>query len=196
MILTIGRSGIDFVSLRAGVYTDAFPLFLNWYPTAEAIHLPKIEPPVSEGHLALTSRDELGEGMATLLVKGFEAFPTIEPKTDRKIVLLTASETVTFVDLADAINQTRGKQQKVDYLPPTEWVETAAKDDLGGKSKAWFETRLVWFQNMTKGAVSATDPALATLLGRKPVNGVEDVRNLLTENPDYSWHQNSTVGRR
>lgn len=185
------RSGLDFVSLRAGVYADAFPLFLNWYPESKAIRLPKLDPPVSKGQLALTSREELGEGMASLFTKGIEAYPTIKPRGERKIVLLTAAEAGTFVDIADAINSSRESKQTVEYLEPADWVEAATKDDLGGKSRAWFESRLVWFQEMCKGALETTDIALETLLGRRPLTGVELVKQLVGRDGQYTWHQNS-----
>lgn len=194
--LTPTRSGLNFVSLRAGVYADAFPLFLNWYPELKVIRLPKLTPPVSKGQLALTSREELGEGMASLFSAGIEAYPSIKPRGERRIVLLTAAETGTFVDIADAINSTRSIKQPVEYLEPVDWVEAAAKDDLGGMSKAWFESRLIWFQEMCDGALETTDAALETLLGRRPVSGVELVKQLVGGDGQYTWHQNSARGAR
>lgn len=190
MLLTECSSGLDFVSLRSGVYADAFPLFLNWYPESEAIHLPKLDPPVSQGRLALTSRDELGEGVANLLAQGIEAYPSIKPRGERKIVLLTAAETCTFVDVAEAINNARSVKIPVQYLDSAEWVEAAVKDDLGGKSRAWFESRLVMFREMCKGALSITDAALETLLDREPLSGVQMVRYLVSGDGEYTWHQN------
>ncbi|QIX01461.1 hypothetical protein AMS68_006978 [Peltaster fructicola] len=190
------ESNMDFVSIRAGVYADAFPLFMNWYPESKAIHLPKLEPPVSSGYIALTSRDELGEGIASLLTQGLEAHPSIKPHGERQIVLLTSAVTSTFIDIANAINSVRIQQQPVDFLEPTEWVEDAAKTDLGSKSKAWFETRLTWFREMCNGALETTDPALETLLGRKPLSGVEIVKSLVGgSNGEYTWHQNSGGAR-
>jgi uncharacterized protein YbjT (DUF2867 family) len=60
------ENGIVFTSLRMGVYADAFPVFLNWFPTDpnQTLYLP------SNGSIAYASRDELGEATARLMVEG------------------------------------------------------------------------------------------------------------------------------
>lgn len=86
------RPGLEFISLRAGVFADAFPLFLNWYSSSSEILLPTITPPLPEGKVAFVTRDELGEAMANMFVKGFRSFPTVKPQTDKNIVLLTSTK--------------------------------------------------------------------------------------------------------
>lgn len=184
------QSGLDFVSVRAGIYTDAFPLFLNWYPSTEAVLLPKVTPSVSDSRVAWTSRDELGEGMATLLAKGFEAFPSIQPKTEKNTVLLTSEETESLVDLVHAVNRACGTEMPVKIMEPEEWIDACAKDDEGGKPRAWFEARLVFAQGVCDGDAAVTDAALATLLGREPETGRQTVERLLSAEPGYTWHQN------
>lgn len=187
------ESGLEFVSLRAGIYSDAFPLFLNWYPESEKVFFPKVEPPVENGQLAYTSRDELGEAMATLLVKGFEKFPSIQPKTEKNIVLLTAQETNSMVDLVGAIDKARLGKGKLPivYLEPQDWIAVSAKDDIGGKGTAWFEARLVFVEGVCAGDAEVMDPALETLLGSKPETGVQAVERLVREaGGEYRWHQN------
>jgi len=41
-----------------------------------------------------------------------------------------------------------------------------------------------------KGDGATVDPALTSILGRKPLDGVEVVKKLLTENQHYNWKQN------
>lgn len=187
------ESGLEFVNLRAGIYSDAFPLFLNWYPESEKVLFPKVEPSAGKGQLAFTSRDELGEGMATLLVKGFEAFPSIQPRTEKNIVLLTAQETNSLVDLVGAIDKARPGKGKIpiEYLEPQDWIAASAKDDIGGKGTAWFEARLVFVKGVCGGDAEVMDPALETLLGRKPETGVQAVERLVRDaGGEYRWHQN------
>lgn len=184
------ESGLDFVSLRAGVYADAFPLFLNWYPSSSSVLLPRVEPPVSESRIAWTSRDELGEAMATLLAGGLDAFPSIEPKTEKNIILLTGGETDSLTSLVEAINRARGTDIPIEVLEPEEWIEACTKDDEGGKPRAWFEARLVFTQGVCDGDAAVTDPAMEVLLGRKPETGPLAVERLLKEDPEYKWHQN------
>ena len=165
------ESGLEFVSVRAGVYTDAFPLFLNWYPSSTSVLLPRVKPGVSESRIAWTSRVELGEAMATLLARGLKAFPSMKPKTEKNIILLTGLETASLTGLVDAINAARGTDIPVEILEPEEWIEACAKDDEGGKPRAWFEARLVFTQGVCDGDAAVTDPAMEMLLGRKPETG-------------------------
>jgi hypothetical protein len=184
------RSGLTFLSLRAGVYTDAFPLYLNWYPSSEKVLFPVTEPPVSEGRVAFTSRDELGEGIAALMAKGLDAFPSIKPKTDKNILLLTSRATSTLEDLTRAISQARGNELPIEYLEPGEWITESARDDIGRKPKAWFEARLVVVEGFNRGDAEVVDDTLATLLGRVPENGYDGVLRLLKNDAGFTWHQN------
>ena len=162
---------MDFLSLRAGIYADAFPLFLNWYPSSKAVLFPELTPPVSESKLAFTSRDELGEAIATLLAKGLEAFPSIRPQTAKNIILLTGPKGESLVDLVGAINRGRGTDIPVTIMEPQAWIEECAKDDEGAKGRAWFEARLVFTQGVCNGDAEVVDAALETVLGRKPEMG-------------------------
>ncbi|KAK0366688.1 hypothetical protein LTR91_001409 [Friedmanniomyces endolithicus] len=126
-------SGLDFITLRAGSYSEAFPLFLNWYPSSKTILLPHLTPSVDEGKAPWTSRDELGEGMAALLAKGLAAYPSIIPQTDRKIILLTGPVAEPFSALVEAINRGRGTDIRIEFLEPEAWVAAQAKNDEGGR---------------------------------------------------------------
>jgi hypothetical protein len=184
------RSGLKFLSLRAGVYTDAFPLYLNWYPSSEKVLFPITEPPVSEGRVAFTSRDELGEGIAALMAKGLNAFPSIKPKTDKNILLLTSQATSTLEDLTRAISQARGTDLPIEYLEADEWITESARDDIGRKPKAWFEARLVVVEGFNRGDAEVVDDTLATLLERAPENGFDGILRLLKSDAGFTWHQN------
>ncbi|KAF2170929.1 hypothetical protein M409DRAFT_18900 [Zasmidium cellare ATCC 36951] len=193
----LAQSGLEFVNLRAGIYSDAFPLFLNWYPESERVLFPDVDPPVERGQIAFTTRDELGEGMATLLVKGFGAFPSITPKTEKKIVLLTSQSTDSMVDLVAAIDKARPSKPKlpIEYLSPQDWIATSADGDIGGKGTPWFQARLVFVEGVCKGDAEVIDPALEVLLGRKPETGVQAVERLVREaGGEYRWHQNHING--
>jgi hypothetical protein len=181
---------LDFISLRAGIYADAFPLFLNWYPSSKAVLLPKVNPAVTESRLAFTSRDELGEAMATLFAKGLSSFPAIKPQTDKNIILLTGPKAESLVDLVGAINRGRSTDIPVKYLDPEEWIDTCTATDEGNKARAWFEARLVFTQGVCDGDAKVVDPALETLLGRKPETGTQSVERMVRQNPGYTWHQN------
>ena len=190
MLTQLQRSGLDFISLRAGVYADAFPLFLNWYPSTETVLLPKLTPPVTESRTAYATREELGEAMATLLSKGFDAFPSVKPQTVKNIVLLTGPKAESLNDLVDAINRGRRTEIPIEYMEPQAWIDACTEDDVGGKPRAWFDARLVYTEGVIAGDGALVDPALETLLGRKPESGTEAVERFVREDPEYTWHQN------
>jgi hypothetical protein len=191
MILTILRSGLQFLSLRAGIYTDAFPLYLNWYPSSTKILLPTLQPPVSQGKIAFTSRDEIGEGIAVLIAEGGPAaFPSIVPKTDKNILLLTSTDVDTLEDIVHALSEVKGEELPIEWLEPEQWIEESAKDDVGGKPRGWFEARLKVVEGFNQGEAEVVDSALGTLLGRKPERGVDGVRRLVGGDGGFTWHQN------
>lgn len=154
------------------------------------MYLPTIEPPVREGKVAFTTRDELGESIATLLAKGLSSFPTIKPRTEKNIILLTSQHTESLVELVDAINKGRNTKMQIKYLEPEAWIEGCAKDDEGGKPRGWFEARLVFLQGIVNGDAATADPALQTLLGRTPEAGTQAVERQVKAEPGYTWHQN------
>nr|POE65686.1 quinone oxidoreductase 2 [Quercus suber] len=184
------ESGLDFITLRAGSYADAFPLFINYYPSTKTVRLPELTPPVTESRIAFVSRDELAEGIAALLAKGLAAFPSIVPRTEKNIILLTGPKAESLVDLVGAINRGRGSEMDVEYLEPQEWTANSVKNDEGGKGTAFFEGWVVYMKGVTRGDAKLVDPALEVLLGRKPECGTETTERLVRANPGYTWHQN------
>lgn len=169
------RSGVNYTSMREGVYTDAFPVFMNWYPSTTVMHL------TYDGPIAFTLRKELGEATARLMIRGGH---------DKEIVLLTAQQTITFSEIIDVINETTGRSVQVKFVSPEEFVRLKATDDEGGKPEAFFQKLLSWHDSIGKGESATTDPLMADLLGREPTPAREAIRGLLKENRDYKWHQN------
>lgn len=88
------------------------------------------------------------------------------------------------------INETTGRQVQVKLVCPDEFVRLKAAVDEGGKPEGFFGVLHSWYDAITKGEASTTDPLMAELLGREPVAAREAIRRFLTENRDYEWHQN------
>ncbi|BDD55512.1 hypothetical protein MAP00_001021 [Monascus purpureus] len=131
--------------------------------------------------MALTSRKELGEANAKLMIRG---------GYENQLVLLTAGEAITLSELVNVINETTGRHVKVEKISPEEYVRSKSANDPGKKSAWFFQTRLSWFEGITRGDASTTDPLMADLLGREPTTAREAVCAFLKENPNYTWHQN------
>lgn len=173
--LTPARAGINFTSIREGLYTDAFPIFMGWYPSTSTVYLP------SDGSIAFTLRSELGEANARLMIRGGH---------DREIVLLTAQQTITFSEIVDLINETTGRNVQIELVSPEEFVQLKTATDEGGKSEGFFQALLSWYEGISKGETGTIDPLMADVLARQPVPPLEALRAFLTENRDYEWHQN------
>lgn len=161
-----------------GVYADAFPLFLDWFPTTQTIYVPP-----NTGRIAYASREELGEATAHLILRPSADFAG-------KIVLLTGPEAASFHDLVQVINHTTGRNVRLQEVPLNEWVDKMVEEDQGGKGRAFFEKRISWHEGIAKGDGETVDPLMAELLGRQPKKGTEVVRELLEKDRDYTWHQN------
>ncbi|KAL4978701.1 hypothetical protein BDW66DRAFT_129411 [Aspergillus desertorum] len=169
------ESGLTYTSIREGVYAEAFPVFMNWYPDSITVTLP------ADGEIAYTRREELGEATARIMLKG---------GYENQIVLFTAEGTVTAKEVVDIINETTKQQVKFEVVSPQEYVRINSTNDRGGKPRAFFEMVSTWWEEIAKGELRTTNPLMREILGRAPTKPQDALRALLTENPDYTWHQN------
>ncbi|CAG8196099.1 unnamed protein product [Penicillium salamii] len=168
------QADINFTSIREGLYTDAFPVFMGWYPNTSTVYLP------SDGPIAFTLRAELSEATARLMIRGGYG---------REIVLVTAQENITFSEIVDLINETTGRNVQFKLVSPEEFVALKAEDE-GGKPAGFFKALVSWYDGIAKGETAAVDPLMVDLLGRDPVSPRDAIRGMLTEDRDYKWHQN------
>ncbi|KAE8367580.1 hypothetical protein BDV27DRAFT_123721 [Aspergillus caelatus] len=169
------KSGVTYTSIREGIYTEAFPIFLNWYPDSTSVPLP------SDGPMALTLRSELGEATARLMIAGGH---------ENETVLLTAEDTIRPSEIVDIINNTTGRQVKFERVSPEEYIQIYGGNDKGGKPKAFFQQTLTWYEGIEKGELATTHSLMGELLGREPTKPRDAIRGLLSEDPNYTWHQN------
>ncbi|RAL04680.1 putative NmrA-like family protein [Aspergillus ibericus CBS 121593] len=174
-------SGIPYTSLREGIYTECFPLFLNWYPSTKTIYLPTA---ASTGRIAFTLRSELAEATARLLLRGASS------QNGNGIVLLTAKESISVNEIVEVINETTGRDVTVEYVDAEEYVRIHAESDEGGKSEGFFRQLVGWFEGIEKGELEVTHGLMAEVLGREAIGAREAIRGLLSRERDYVWHQN------
>ncbi len=135
----------------------------------------------ADGSVAYASRAELAEATANLMMKGGH---------EKEIVLLTGPKTVSLADLVETINDVTGRGVTAEKMPFDNYTKKSAENDEGGKSKWWFGKRISWYEGVERGDGKAVDPLMEQLLGREPKDGTEVVREILTADPNYTWHQN------
>jgi hypothetical protein len=163
-----------FTCIREGIYTECFPLFLNWYPETTTITLP------ADGEIAFTSRPELAECTARLMLRGgFE----------NMTILLTAGETITAKELVMVINETTNRRVELQYVSPEEFIRESELHDKGGKSRAFFEVLASLWEAAARGELRTTTGLMWEILGRDPMTPRDAVRQLLVEDRDHTWHQ-------
>ena len=172
----VSRSGLKYTSIREGVYAEAFPLFLNWYPSTTDIYLP------SDGPIAYASRAELGEATAKLMLR--------DDLSEEKVVLLTGPKTYTFAEIVKVVNKVLGKEILVHEISYEEYVARSVDGDEGAKPVQFFEKMKTLYEGVEKGDGKEVDPLMGELLGRTPKDGAEVVEELLRGNGGYTWHQN------
>ncbi|PGG97121.1 hypothetical protein AJ80_09741 [Polytolypa hystricis UAMH7299] len=182
------KSGIPYTSVREGVYADAFPVYVSWYPDTTKIFLP------IDGSVALASRDELGEATANLMLRDPSTLPL---KNDSNIVLLTGARTYTFTEVVAAISKGLGKEITIERIAAEQYSEIQAVEDAkpghGGKPKAFFDIWYSLLESVGKGEVSTVDPLFGELLGREPKDAMEHIVELVRDGAlrgGYTWHQN------
>lgn len=173
LLTSDSSSGITYTSIREGIYADSFPIFLNYYPSTQTIYLP------ADGPVAYASRSDLAEATANLMLKGGH---------EKEIVLLSGPRTHTLKELAAAVNKATGKNMQIQTVSPEAYVETMVKSDKGSKPASFFEKRATWYEGMAGGDGATVSNTLRELLGREPQDGLDRVKELLRNDPQYASH--------
>ncbi|KAL3476973.1 hypothetical protein BJX99DRAFT_226861 [Aspergillus californicus] len=169
------ESGLTYTSIREGVYTEAFPVLINWYPESKTVTLP------ADGEIAYTLRTELGEATARIMIRG---------GYENEVVLFTSEETITAKEVVETINEVTGRQINFEIVSPEEYARVHGANDQGGKPKAFFEMVSTWWGDIEKGGLRTTDGLMREILGREPTKPRDALRAILTEERDFTWHQN------
>ncbi|PGH05297.1 hypothetical protein GX51_03018 [Blastomyces parvus] len=191
------KSGISYTSIREGIYADAFPVFAAWYPDTTTIYIP------TDGPIAWTSRTELGEANANLMLRDPATLPSLlQNGHDNNIALLTGPRAYTFADLAKALTRATGKTVTLQQIPREEYAARVAAEDAreghGGKSAQFFEIWASLLDSVGRGEAEMVSPLMGELLGRPPRDGLEYIEELVREaaaRGGYTWHQNYDVGK-
>ncbi|KAJ7268259.1 NmrA-like family protein [Mycena rebaudengoi] len=182
----LARSGVvAYTSVREGIYANAFPLFINWFPESDEVVFPGTG--TDEGGIALALREELGEATANVMRGG--------RWDDQTKILLSGSEVMSLREVVGIINETTGRDVKVRLVDAEEYVREGVRGPGRAKGEVFFRSRISWFEGLVKGEGAHVTGTLKEALGREPTGGREALRGLLRETGgNYTWHQNE-VGR-
>lgn len=103
---------------------------------------------------------------------------------------MTANEPLSAVDIVQIINETTNRNVKLETVSPEEYVRYHTENDEGKKAEGFWKSRLSWYDGITKGDAQVANSLMRELLGREPKTGSFIIREILKENPNYTWHQN------
>lgn len=128
--------------------------------------------------MTFTSRAELGEANAKLLIRGgFE----------NEIILLTANESLQAADVVEIINQTTHRQVQLVLTTPEKYVTYRKENDDFGKPDYYWQHISNWLEGFVRGDTEMSHPLMGELLGREPKSGSQAIRELLEENHNATW---------
>ncbi|KAI9664463.1 MAG: hypothetical protein M1821_005909 [Bathelium mastoideum] len=172
-------SGLTYTSVREGIYAEAFPCFLSWYPTDpnQELYL------CADGSIAYAGREELGEATAKLMIKGGH---------ENEIVLLTGPSTYTLTDVVGIVNEVTGRKATIKFVDRDEYVSKATELDKaqGRKPQAFYQAWVSLLEGLKEGEAATVSPLMGEVLGRTPKDGKELITEFLKADPNYTWHQN------
>ncbi|EGE01456.1 hypothetical protein TEQG_00506 [Trichophyton equinum CBS 127.97] len=173
----LAESGLPYTSIREGVYIDAFPVFVFWYPNTTTIYLS------GDGPVAFASRDELGEATAQLMLRDPEGL-----NLKNNIALLTGPRTYKLTDVINAVSEATGRKLEIECVSKDEFPRIMALEDAregrGRKSEAFFRGWQSLVESMEKGDTATVDPLMGELLGRQPQDALEYVKKLVKDGAD------------
>lgn len=165
---------MDYTIIREGTYVEAFPFFLDWFPDTTAVELP------GDGPVAWTSRAELGEATARVLLDDTDRF-----RNDK--IVLTAQEALDLRGVARVVGQSLGREIAFSVVSLDDYLRRKVGRDGVPESlaRAWAST----YAGLVLGEGATVSPLLEELLGRQPTPASQWIAATLATNPRYTWHQ-------
>ncbi|MHC3473570.1 NmrA family NAD(P)-binding protein [Streptomyces sp. 7R007] len=146
----LADSGIAWTALRNGFYAHSLAWLLGPWQQTGAITAP------ADGPVSWTDRADAAEAAAVILA-GDRSFDGP--------VTLTASQAVTFDDLAAMASKSSGRKVTRVTMDDEAWI---ADKVAAGTPEAMARMMLTTFQAAREGRFAGVDPLLAELLGREP----------------------------
>ncbi|MGS0683935.1 NmrA family NAD(P)-binding protein [Nakamurella sp. GG22] len=155
-------SGSPFTALRNGFYATTFGYYIP--PALESGRLVLPE----DGPVSWTAHADLAEAAAVALTDGGVLDGVTAP--------LTASEMLTFADVADILSDITGRSIERVVVADDEW-KAAAVDN--GMPPAAADFTLGMFRAARQGEFAVTDPTLESVIGRRPHSARSVIETIL-----------------
>ncbi|WP_329126726.1 SDR family oxidoreductase [Streptomyces sp. NBC_01465] len=149
----LDASGVPYTSLRNGFYASSALQFLGRAAESGEVALP------ADGPVAWTAHADLAEATAAILAD--------EGRLDGPTPPLTASQALTFDDIADITTALTGRAVKRITASDEEFRQQLTGHSVPAESA---DQLLGIFAAARGGEFATVDPTLATLLGREPVS--------------------------
>ncbi|RON20848.1 oxidoreductase [Pseudomonas brassicacearum] len=154
------KSGLTYTIIQHPLYADDLPFFIGANAAKEGFSVP-----AGQGRIGPATYAELAEAGATLLT---------QTGHENRTYLLNAGQTWSFQDIADGFSRLTG--MPVEYQPISAEVFIAARESEGWPT-AVAKFISDWGKAIDKGAFDQSSRTLETLLGRKP----KDLEDILRE---------------
>ena len=155
-------SGIPFVSLRNGFYAESSLYQLGGIKETGKLRLPE------DGPVSWTVRNDLAE-VAVAALTDLNLFSGITAP-------LTASETLTFADIARLASEVLGREVVLELISDEEYRQNALSH---GYPEPMVGMLVAMFQAIRNGEFNVVDPTMERVLGRNPTNMKEVLAPLL-----------------
>ena len=147
----LAAQGVPYTSLRHGFYAESAMHMVGRGLQAGLLRTPE------DGPVSWTTRADLAEADALLLAR--------PGRFDGATPPLTAAAAVTMADLAALASEVTGRDIKHQTVTDDEWLQAQVAQGVPAPVAALL---LGSFKASRRGDFAAVDPALETLLGRRP----------------------------
>lgn len=170
--------GFTYTSIREGLYSESFSLYLGFFDPKEASDGAEVTIP-HDGcgpGVSWVKRDELGEASAKLIAEycGVGQFP--QQLVNGKI-LLSGTREISLRETLEILGKSVGKSFKIRQISIDEYVKLPKVADTFDETKA--RTWATAWEAIRAGEAALITQDLERLLGRKPKEYGETIKDIL-----------------
>lgn len=157
-------SGVKYTTIREGVYSEAFPVFLGYFDSATTneIAVP------ADGPISFASREDLGEATAILLFSHNDY--------ENQTIFLTGSKSYTLKQTAGLVSEILNREIPVRIVSLQEYINQNLKD----RDEVWVRLWATTYPALERGELARIDHTLEKLLKNPLTSFEQTLRDMLT----------------